>query len=96
MTLYSEKDHALRPFLQIAMPRPPRIYAPGGTMHVVARFNNREFQFSSQPDPNIKDRDSGCTNQRAVGSPEFLKRHHPSGRRRGIIPLPEQIRKVGK
>ena len=42
MTLYGEKYRALRPVLQIAMPRSPRIYAPGGTMHVVPRSNNRE------------------------------------------------------
>jgi len=52
MTLYVEKDRALRPVLQIAMPRSPRLYAP-------------------------------------------LKRNHPSGRGRGIIPVLEQIRKVG-
>ena len=52
MTLYGDKDRALRPVLQIAMPRSPCIYAP-------------------------------------------LKRNHPSGRRRGIIPVAEQIRKVG-
>jgi hypothetical protein len=28
MTLYGEKDRALRPALQIPMPRSPRIYAP--------------------------------------------------------------------
>jgi putative transposase len=50
MTLYGEKDRALRPVLQIAMPRWPRIYAPGGTMHVVARCNNREFYFAAQED----------------------------------------------
>ena len=42
MTLYGERDGGVRPVLQIAMPRSPRIYAPGGTMHVVARCNNRE------------------------------------------------------
>jgi len=36
------------------------------------------------------------TSQRAIGSPEFLKGHHPSGRRKGIIPLPEQFPKAGK
>jgi hypothetical protein len=47
-------------------------------------------------DPHVDDRDSRWTSQRAVGSPEFLKRHHPSGRQQGTIPLPEQIRKVRK
>jgi len=50
MTLYGEKDRALRPVLQIAMPRWPRIYAPGGTMHVVTRCNNREFYLAAQED----------------------------------------------
>ena len=30
MTLYGEREDAVRPVLQIAMPRSPRIYAPGG------------------------------------------------------------------
>lgn len=47
MKLYQEVDNSLRPVLQIAMPRAPRIYAPGGTMHVVARCNNREFCFTT-------------------------------------------------
>ncbi|MBU1206648.1 MAG: hypothetical protein KKH04_06950 [Proteobacteria bacterium] len=47
MTLYGERDGAVRPVLQIAMPRLPRIYSPGATMHVVARCNNREFYFAA-------------------------------------------------
>ncbi|MDI6754195.1 MAG: hypothetical protein QME78_07350 [Thermodesulfobacteriota bacterium] len=50
MTLYGERDGLVRPVLQIAMPRPLRIYAPGGTMHVVARCNNREFYFAAPED----------------------------------------------
>jgi putative transposase len=247
MIQYAETDNLLRPVLQIAMPRAPRIYAPGATVHVVARCNNREFYFTtpedfevlldhlhemgrtygvtifaytlmsnhihlllqspqvdalgrplrwfmtetaktfhrlrnrrghfwerryhaclveddlyvlaalrymdrnpvragiveepatyawsscagyalgaangliafhpsylglspyakvrqrnyrailtSSSDPHLYARDSRWTSQRAVGSLDFLKRHHPSGRKRGIIPLPEQIRKVGK
>lgn len=53
MTLFGERDGAVRPALQIAMPHSPRIYA-------------------------------------------ILKRNHPSGRTRGIIPVPDQIGKVGK
>jgi len=30
----------------VAMPRAPRLYAPEGTVHVVARCNNREFHFT--------------------------------------------------
>ncbi len=247
MTFYSERDGAERPDLQIAMPRLPRLYAPGGTMHVVARCNNREFCFTAPEDfevlldhlgemsrayeirlfgyslmsnhihlllqapgadvlgrplrwfmtqtaktfhrlrrrtghfwerrfraclveddlyalaalrymdrnpvragivedpaayawsscasyalgaensriqyhpsylglspyakvrqkhyrailapssePHLDDRDSRWTSQRAIGSPGFLRRHHPPGLRRGIISLPEQIQKVGK
>jgi len=44
---YGERDDKVRPVFQIAMPRLPRIYAPGGTMPVVARCNNREFYFAA-------------------------------------------------
>ena len=47
---YGERDDKVRPVFQIAMPRLPRIYAPGGTMHVVARSNNREFYFAGPED----------------------------------------------
>ena len=50
MTLYGERDGTVRPVLQIAMPRLPRIYSPGATMHVVARRNNREFYFAAPED----------------------------------------------
>ena len=50
MILYAERDDAGRPLLEIAMPRSPRLYAPGGTMHVVARCNNREFYFGARED----------------------------------------------
>jgi len=247
MIFYRERDNAGRPVLQIAMPRLPRLYAPGGTMHVVARCNTREFCFTAPEDfeilldhlgemsrayeirlfgysllsnhihlllqapaadvlgrplrwfmtqtaktfhrirsrsghfwerryraclveddlyalaalrymdrnpvragivedpaayawsscasyalgagnsriqfhpsylglspyakvrqkhyrailapgsdPHLDDRDSRWTSQRAIGSAGFLRRHHPSGLRRGIISLPEQIHKVGK
>jgi putative transposase len=63
-----------------------------------ARVRQRHYRaiLASSPDPHLDGRDSRWTSQRAVGRPEFLKRHHPSGRRQGIIPLPQQIRKVGK
>ena len=47
MTLYGERDGAVQPVLQIAMPRLPRLYAPGGTMHVVSQFDKREFYFGA-------------------------------------------------
>jgi len=43
MILYGERENAVRPVLQIAMPRSPRIYAPRAMVRVVARCNNREF-----------------------------------------------------
>jgi len=43
MALYGERGEAVRPVLQIAMPRLPRLYAPGGIMHVVAPCNNRDL-----------------------------------------------------
>jgi len=63
-----------------------------------AKIRQRHYRaiLAVSPDPHLDDRDSRWTSQRAVGRPEFLKRHHPSGRRQGIIPLPEQIRKVRK
>jgi len=53
MTLYDERDGAVRPVLQIAMPRSPRIYYPGATMHVVARCNNLEFYFAAPEESEI-------------------------------------------
>ncbi len=50
MTTYRQIGDTLRPVLQIAMPRLPRIYSPGATMHVVARCNNREFYFAAPED----------------------------------------------
>jgi putative transposase len=48
--IYGGRDGADRPVLQIAMPCSPRMYAPGGTMHVVARGNNREFYCAAPED----------------------------------------------
>jgi len=39
-----------RPLPRVAMPRAPRLQVPGGTMHVVARCNNREFCFAMAAD----------------------------------------------
>ena len=50
MIFYGEKDRTSRPIVQIAMPRSPRMYSPGATMHVVARCNNREFYFAAPGD----------------------------------------------
>ena len=39
ISIYGESEDAVRPVLQIAMPRLPCLYAPGGTMHVAASFS---------------------------------------------------------
>ena len=50
MKPYPVGDDLLRPLLRVAMPRAGRLYAPGGTVHVVARCNNREFYFTTPAD----------------------------------------------
>jgi len=39
-----------RPAARVAMPRLPRLQAPGDTVHVVGRCNNREFCFTGPED----------------------------------------------
>jgi putative transposase len=39
-----------RPGGRVAMPRLPRLHAPGVTVHVVGRCNNREFRFTTADD----------------------------------------------
>lgn len=50
MKRYPVVDDLLRPVLRVAMPRAPRLVAPGGTVHVVARCNNREFYITTAED----------------------------------------------
>ena len=50
MKTYRPIDQLIRPGLCVQMPRLPRVEAPGGTMHVVARCNNREFYFTTAAD----------------------------------------------
>ena len=50
MKPYPLVDDLLRPILRVAMPRAPRLKAPGGTVHVVARCNNQEFCFTAPED----------------------------------------------
>jgi len=40
----------LAPLKRVHMPRAPRLYVPGATVHVVARCNNREFYFTATDD----------------------------------------------
>jgi putative transposase len=47
---YPLASDMLGPALRVAMPRAPRLVAPGGTVHVVARCNNREFYFTTPED----------------------------------------------
>jgi putative transposase len=47
---YPLVEDLVRPVLRVGMPRAPRVVAPGGTMHVVARCNNREFYFTTAED----------------------------------------------
>ncbi len=47
---YLLAEELVRPVLRVRMPRAPRVVAPGGTMHVVARCNNREFYFITAAD----------------------------------------------
>ena len=50
MKPYPLADELLRPVSRVAMPRPPRLQAPGGTVHVVARCNYQEFCFTTPAD----------------------------------------------
>ncbi len=42
MKPYPVVDDLLRPLLRVGMPRAGRLYASEGTVHVVARCNNRK------------------------------------------------------
>jgi putative transposase len=63
-----------------------------------AKVRRRQYRtiLASSSEAGLDGRDSRWTSQRAVGSLGFLRRHQSSGRGQGVIPLPEQIRKVGK
>ena len=90
-TPYPVAADLLGPLRRVHMPRGPRVYAPGGTVHAVARCNNREFYLTATEDfevllapsndPIMDGRDPRWTTQRAVGSPAFMARYAP--RRRG-------------
>lgn len=53
MKPYLRTDERPCPILGVAMPRPGRLYAPGGTIHVVARCNNRECSFTTPEDREV-------------------------------------------
>jgi hypothetical protein len=50
MKPYPSVEGRLCPILRVAMPRAGRLDAPAGTVHVVARCNNREFCFTTPAD----------------------------------------------
>lgn len=50
MKAYPVADDLVRPVLGVALPRPPRLVAPGGTVYVVARCDNRGCPFTSAAD----------------------------------------------
>jgi hypothetical protein len=78
---YPLVEDLVEPAVRVRMPRTPRVVAPGGTIHVVARCNNRECYFTTaedfdlprapSADPQAEARDPRWTMQRAVGSPFF-------------------------
>lgn len=47
---YGQREDRRVPLRRVAMPRAPRLYAPGATMHVVARGNNRGFHILTPED----------------------------------------------
>jgi putative transposase len=49
-TEYPLADDLLEPLPRAAMPRAGRLYAPGETVHVVARCNNREYFITAPED----------------------------------------------
>ena len=50
MKPYPRADDLLTPRRRVAMPRPPRLVARGGTVHLVSRCNNREFSVKTAED----------------------------------------------
>ena len=50
MKPYPRVEELLGPVQRVAMPRAPRLVAPGGTVHVVARCDHREFYFTTPED----------------------------------------------
>lgn len=50
MQQYPRAAEVVRQAGRVAMPRLPRLHAPGGTVHVVGRCNNGEFCFTTPED----------------------------------------------
>ena len=50
MKPYPQVEDLLAPALRVRMPRALRLVASGGTIHVVARCNNRELYFTTADD----------------------------------------------
>ena len=88
MRPYPRVDDLLRPLLGVPMPRAGRLYASRGTVHVVARCNNREFYVTTpaDTDPRGDARGPRWTTQRPVGSPAKLRRYIPHGGDEELFP----------
>ena len=81
---YPWAEDLIQPMPRVAMPRAPRMQVPGGTMHVVARCNNREFCFAMVADFELLlagggRRSKGAEGQRSRGEGDSAK----CGRRKG-------------
>ena len=86
MKTYPWVEDLGRPVPRVAMPRALRLQVPGGTMHVVARCNNREFYFSTAEDITpLLARPSSSPMSAPVQTPRFLQAEgswtHQGGRR---------------
>ena len=61
MKPYPLIEDLVGPVWRVRMPRAPRVSAPGGTMHVVTRCNNRECYFTAAADFEIGDAATSVT-----------------------------------
>ena len=66
----------------------------GLSRYAKVRERNYRDMLLPSSDSRLDCRDASWTRQRAVGSLAFLNRHLPSGGRRKLISLPEQIRRL--
>ena len=53
MKPYPAAEDLVRPARRVRMPRTPRVVAPGGTIHLVARCNNQKFYLTTAEDFNL-------------------------------------------
>ena len=81
MKPYPLVDDLLRPILRVAITRAGRLDAPGGTGHVVARCNHREFGFTTSAG-SVPDSHSPPT--RETKNPPRDSTHSSSWRPKGV------------